>query len=157
MAARGLGGARCLVSANFRKSPKPKRRAGEGGGPGERGGGGGSRARKQQQRPSSARLPAGGRAPKAARRAAQAGGGEPADGWEAAGPPLPHPHVELESLASTWASPRGCGNTPKLPRAFFWVRGATALEGRGLPVQSQLAASGAAYPVLGGSVLTGIF
>lgn len=57
MAARGLGGARCLVSANFRKSPKLK-------------GGRGEQARKKKKPQSYALLPAGGRAPTAARREA---------------------------------------------------------------------------------------
>lgn len=73
MAARGLGGARCLVSANFRKSPKLK------------GGGRGEQARKKKKPQSCALLPAGGR------HGCQEGGlkNPQAAGWRVEPPPPP--------------------------------------------------------------------
>lgn len=94
MAARGLSGARCLVSANFRKGPKLK-------------GGSQAREKKKKKKPHScALLPAGGRAPRAARREAQRGAGEPRllDGMRN------HPHLCTPTLNQSSQPPRGQGS-----------------------------------------------
>lgn len=165
MSARGLDGARCLVSANFRKSPKPKRRAG-----GSRGVGGGSQARKKKKkkRNSYALLPAGGRAPMAARRPAGPGAGEPADDrWRVERPP---PHNNSHTTAWNWIlnlhadEPQGAAETPQNCTEDVCL---SVLSKRGhgfssgflkpwkveisFPDQLQLAVFEAAYLVLGGS------
>lgn len=110
MAARGLSGARCLVSANFRKSPKLKRGRGEEVGE--------SQARKK----------------KAAELCLASCRGQSThsrqDGGLAwcwgihrqLGGVGNHLRLEPEFLTSPWMSPRKCRNTPKLYKLCMFKR-----------------------------------
>lgn len=128
MAARGLGGARCLVSANLRKSPKPK-------------GWGGGNGQPSEKENAAAWLCAASCRGQSTHGCRQGG---PAWRWGTRGrldgawnrSPPPHAHVEAEFLTSAWTSPGEGRNTQTLYKSCTFVHSSRG-EGPGVPQVSE--------------------